>query len=185
MAPLKSLRAFGLAAAICAAGFALSCASDEGSVPVTRWSVLYSDGASPDAVAAGGDWRPITIPSTFKLPYSRGTGLKYAWLKGEFDMPADLSGYYGISLGRIYFTDSVYINGRLVGEKPHQHAAPVEGRNGDEVENGEVGVDLDPEEQDQDQPLERIESAPGQRAPAAEVIAQEDHGARVGQARGR
>jgi len=117
MAPLKSLRAFGLAAAICAAGFALSCASDEGSVPVTRWSVLYSDGASPDAVAAGGDWRPITIPSTFKLPYSRGTGLKYAWLKGEFDMPADLFGYHGISLGRIYFTDSVYINGRLVGEK--------------------------------------------------------------------
>jgi AraC-like DNA-binding protein len=111
-------RVTALLLALCAACCCASCASDDSSIPVTKWSILYNDAQSIDAIgAAAAEWKPVSVPSTFKLPYRRGKGLQYAWLSGEFELRGDPSAYYGISLGRIYYTDRVYINGKLVGEK--------------------------------------------------------------------
>jgi AraC-like DNA-binding protein len=116
----KWIHHFGFCAAVCACCCIISCSGDASSVPVTHWSILYSDEPSPEEIAATREWQPVSIPSTFRLPYRAVKGLQYAWLKGEFSMPGDPAAYYGISLGRIYYTDNVYINGRLVGLKaPH------------------------------------------------------------------
>ncbi len=120
MRPVKLIQGPGLLLAACAVCLCLSCRGDASSITVAQWSMLYSDEPSLEKIGSGGEWWPVSIPSTFRLPYRSAKGLQYAWLKGEFDLPGDPSAYYGISLGRIYYTDSVYINGRLVGSKePH------------------------------------------------------------------
>ena len=55
--------------------------------------------------------------------------------------------------------DAVVPPGRLVREEPDQDPAPVQGRNRDEVEDNEVGVDQDAVEEDQSQAFEGIEAA--------------------------
>ncbi len=116
----KALRGFSLAAITWAALCAVSCGGNDGSIPVTQWSILYSDEPAIEKIRNGGEWRPITIPSSFRLPYRNAGGLQYAWLRGDFDVAGDPASYYGISLGRIYYTDSVYINEKLAGAKtPH------------------------------------------------------------------
>ena len=92
-----------------------SCDSDTSSIPVTEWSILHDDEPSLEKIAAGSDWRPFGIPATFRLPSRSVRGMQHAWLRGTFEMTGDPSAYYGISLGRIYYTDSVYVNGKPVG----------------------------------------------------------------------
>ncbi len=117
---MKLIQGLGLLLAVCACCLCLSCRRDASSITVAQWSILYSDEPSLEKIGSAGEWRPVSIPSTFRLPPGQVKGLQYAWLKGRFDMPGNLLDFYGISLGRIYYTDSVYINGRLVGSKsPH------------------------------------------------------------------
>ncbi|MBN2078471.1 MAG: helix-turn-helix transcriptional regulator [Spirochaetes bacterium] len=95
----------------------LSCAGEREAVPVTGWGILeQGDLPLEEAVRASG-WRAIEIPSTFMLPYVPGKGLEYAWLSGQFVIDGDPAVYRGISLGRIYYTDRVFINGTLVGSE--------------------------------------------------------------------
>ncbi|MBP7738626.1 MAG: helix-turn-helix transcriptional regulator [Spirochaetes bacterium] len=113
----KVLRGFTLAAPVWAALCVASCGGHDGSIPVTKWSILYSGEPAIEKIRDGGEWRPIAIPSTFRLPYRNARGLQYAWLRGDFDVAGDPAAYYGISLGRVYYTDSVYINEKPVGSQ--------------------------------------------------------------------
>ncbi|HPG52010.1 MAG TPA: helix-turn-helix domain-containing protein [Spirochaetota bacterium] len=115
MHPLQRIRGPIILALLCAACLCPSCKSDTTSIPVTEWSILYDDEPSLEKIGTGSDWRPFSIPSTFRLPSGSARGLQHAWLKGAFNMPGDPSAYHGISLGRIYYTDSVYVNGMPVG----------------------------------------------------------------------
>ncbi len=93
----------------------LSCADESHAVPVTGWKILEEGDLSRDKAERAPGWRDIEIPSTFMLPYVPGKGLQHAWLRGEFSVSGDPAEYHGISLGRIYYTDRVFINGTLVG----------------------------------------------------------------------
>ncbi|MBN2078818.1 MAG: hypothetical protein JW838_07615, partial [Spirochaetes bacterium] len=111
------IRPFLLACCAAAALFAQGCRVDGGpELPVTKWQVLYSQEPSLGAITAMDGWRDIAIPSLFTLPYPPERAVRHLWLRGKVEVP-DPGERYGICLGRVYYTDKVYINGRLVGER--------------------------------------------------------------------
>ena len=95
-----------------------------GSIEVREWSILFRQDDSPDSIRNAPGWRPITIPSKFRYPYSSGRDFSYAWLRGVFDIPGDPTAYYGISFGRVFYSYRIYLNGYLLDEK-----TPAEIRN--------------------------------------------------------
>ncbi len=94
---------------------ALSCSNDTNSIQVKKWKILYEQDYSLVTISHKGGWEPVEIPSTFKLPYPPAREFQYAWLKGEFDINCDPSNYYGISIGRISFTERLFINNHFIG----------------------------------------------------------------------
>ncbi|MBP7582695.1 MAG: helix-turn-helix transcriptional regulator [Spirochaetes bacterium] len=92
-----------------------SCSGGGEGITVTKWSVLHSQVETPAELPAGASWGPIDIPSMFRAPYPPVRGFQYVWLKGEFRVDGDPSRYFGIIPGRIYLTDSIYINGVFAG----------------------------------------------------------------------
>ncbi len=98
--------------------------SHPGSIEVTEWSVLYIQDASLASARRAFEWKPITMPSKFRLPYPPKRDFQHAWLRGVFDIPGDPDGYYGISFGRIFYSYRIYLNDYLLDEK-----TPAEIRN--------------------------------------------------------
>ncbi len=95
--------------------FALSCSDDSLSIKISNWKILYHQDQSLKDVLKKSDWQPIEIPSTFKLPYPPVKDFQFVWLRGEFNIKDDPSNYYGLSTGRIRFTDKIFINNYLIG----------------------------------------------------------------------
>ncbi len=95
--------------------FITSCSGGDG-ITVDRWSILHSQVETPADIPRNSEWRSITIPSMFQVPYPPVRGYQYVWLRGEFQIDGDPSGFFGIIPGRVYLTDSVYINGVFTGE---------------------------------------------------------------------
>jgi AraC-like DNA-binding protein len=87
------------------------------SIRVTDWKMLYSQDDSPAAARAASGWAPIMISSKFRYPYPAKRDFQYAWLRGEFTISGDPGRYYGVTMGRIYFTYKIYINDYLIDEK--------------------------------------------------------------------
>lgn len=94
-----------------------SCVRKADILTVGGWKILCNQADLPEEALAKYGWSDIEVPSTFMLPYAPGKGLQFAWLRGECTIAGDPSEYHGISLGRIYYTDRVFINGRLVGSE--------------------------------------------------------------------
>lgn len=109
-----------LLVAAAAAVLFISTAGYAESAIVSGWRINYSSEESPGKIMSAGGWRDIGVPSTFRLPYRPGHDIHYAWLRGEFDCTGDPSDWYGISLGRIYYTDRVFINGIPAGGESYQ-----------------------------------------------------------------
>lgn len=82
---------------------------------ITRWKVLYSQEPTLARVDEKGEWKPVTLPFMTVLPYRPKRAFQYLWLKGEINI-TDPENYSGISLGKVYLMDRVYINGTLVGK---------------------------------------------------------------------
>ncbi|TFH42143.1 MAG: helix-turn-helix domain-containing protein [Chrysiogenales bacterium] len=87
---------------------------DDSERAIIRWQVLFSQEPSLGTVYGEKGWQDVSIPSLFTLPYPPERAIRHLWLRGEVTL-ADPGDYYGISLGRVYYTDSVYVNRRLVG----------------------------------------------------------------------
>ena len=87
---------------------------DGGEVEVTGWQVLHLQDPSVDAAENSPNWRNVDIPGSFTLPYPPKRDVQYLWLRGSVNLErADQ--FHGISLGRIYYVDRVYVNRREVG----------------------------------------------------------------------
>lgn len=89
----------------------------QGDQVITSWKVCYSQNPDNESVKHHGPWLDKDVTSLFKLPYGQSGQSKpvqFLWLKAEFsvDYPEKVS---GISLGRIYNTDRVYVNGKFCG----------------------------------------------------------------------
>lgn len=108
MKPLVPVLVFSL--------FALSCAGNGAGIEISRWSILYNQEENIAQLPQADGWQPVQLPAMFKLPYPAKRDFQYVWFKGEFEVQDDPARYYGIMPGRIYFTDSFYLNGVLIGE---------------------------------------------------------------------
>ncbi len=94
----------------------LGCSPGEHSREIRTWSILYDQDPSPEHARARTGWKPITVPAMFTAPYERAPKVFYVWMKGEIDLD-DPTPYTGLSLGKIYFNDVVYVNGTVVGRR--------------------------------------------------------------------
>ncbi|MCX7679086.1 MAG: AraC family transcriptional regulator [Spirochaetes bacterium] len=99
---------------LCAA-ILYSCSNDLNGIVISRWSILFNQ-AEDIATLPSEGWKEVDLPIMFQLPYPPKRDFQYVWFKGEFDVTDEPSRYYGIIPGRIYFTDSFYLNGALIGE---------------------------------------------------------------------
>lgn len=59
-------------------------------------------------------WEEISVPFLVKPAHDNSKGLRCLWFKGQFHVTGDPGKIYGISPGRVYFSDEIYINGTLV-----------------------------------------------------------------------
>ncbi|MFA6011846.1 MAG: AraC family transcriptional regulator [Desulfobacteraceae bacterium] len=89
----------------------------QGDQAITNWKVCYSQNPDYDTVHHNGPWFEKDVTRLFRLPYGKSGQSKpvqFVWLKAEFsvDHPEQVA---GISLGRIYNTDRVYVNGKFCG----------------------------------------------------------------------
>ncbi len=97
--------------------FSISCSKENNSIEVKDWKILYEQDETLQSVLNKNtdSWQPVEIPLTVKFPYPPAPNFQFVWLKGDFDIKDDSSSYYGLSTGRIRFTDKIFINGHLVG----------------------------------------------------------------------
>ncbi len=89
-------------------------AAGDRAAEIGSWQVLYSQEQSLDRVSEMEGWKNAALPFMVRLPYPPRRDIQYLWLKGgiRLDRPGDFA---GISLGRVYLVDRVYVNGTLVG----------------------------------------------------------------------
>lgn len=86
-------------------------------IMVNSWAVSFENASSKESLSAETLWKDAEIPGTFKLSNAAPTTIKYIWIKGRFSIDNNPEDYYGISLGRIYHSDMVFINNYQVGNK--------------------------------------------------------------------
>lgn len=96
------------------------CNDRSGSLRVKNFSVLYGN-VDLARVKNSTGWTPVDHTAFIDIPKARIDRYNPVWFRGEVDCD-DPSRYAGISLGRTLDTDSVYINGILVGSKTIEHA---------------------------------------------------------------
>lgn len=102
-------------AAACAGLLALASCAGEPKAIVTHWFVSHDRDVSPAAPSPGEIWLPAEVPGSLKARPAPGRGsLRQVWLRGTVIITGDPLSYYGISLGRTFHTDEVYINGRFI-----------------------------------------------------------------------
>jgi hypothetical protein len=86
-------------------------------ITVDSWAVSFENAALKESLPSETVWKDGAIPRTFKLKHPTPAMVKYIWLKGRFTIDNNPENYYGISLGRIYHSDMVFINNFQVGNK--------------------------------------------------------------------
>ncbi|MCP4131079.1 MAG: helix-turn-helix transcriptional regulator [bacterium] len=103
----------------------LSACVNKDSIPVKNWEILYDEDPSQRAVAQKKGWKPISVPFRFDLPASGENRFHFTWLKGEFTITGDTSRYYGVTTGRIKFSDTVIINNITIASHPPEKVHPM------------------------------------------------------------
>ena len=83
-------------------------------INISNWKINYSALSSFDDLNNQDVWNDINLSGLFKVPGNSDNGYRFVWLKAEAEVENPHE-YHGLSLGRIYFADRVYINGKLVG----------------------------------------------------------------------
>lgn len=95
--------------------FTLSC-SQEKNIPAEKWEILYSEEKNPQAAAQNTAWEKFSIPQMFTHTYRPERRFHRLWLRATFTITDNPEEYQGISLGRLYYLDTTYINGIEVGK---------------------------------------------------------------------
>ena len=95
-----------------------SCINGSESIKVQNWQILYDDDGSLEKVINNTGWKPVSVPSTFKLQYSPVKEFRHVWMAAEFNINDNPADYYGISSGRIRLTDRLLINNKFIDSLP-------------------------------------------------------------------
>lgn len=94
----------------------VACSDSAPSYEITRWQILADQDPSIEKAKASTGWQPVTVPTMFVAPYPVKRAIQYVWFRAEFELD-NPAAFQGISLGRVYFIDRVYINGTMVGQR--------------------------------------------------------------------
>ncbi len=86
------------------------------SLKIKDWQILIDGEESLVSVKLKDGWKPIDISSKFRMPYTPGADFRRVWLRAEFETD-NREKYFGVSLGRVYLTHRIYINGSLMDSK--------------------------------------------------------------------
>lgn len=86
---------------------------------ITNWQICYNENPDPTSVRENCAWVGKDTSRLFPIPHPSARSVRYVWLRASFflDRPETFA---GLSLGRIYDTDKVYVNGVLVGERKQE-----------------------------------------------------------------
>jgi AraC-like DNA-binding protein len=95
-----------------------SCGQSGDTINLTEWKINDAPDDYAKIITREDGWKPFTLPASFNLPLTHTSSFTYLWLKTDFTINTDPSIYYGITINRISHTDRVYVNGKLVGERP-------------------------------------------------------------------
>lgn len=87
-------------------------------ISIKEWKLIASEEEDPEKIKDIPPNSTVKTGRLFKSPYPHIKGFRYVWLTAEFEIRNAPMEYYGISLGRIYHTDHVFINGWPVGGSP-------------------------------------------------------------------
>lgn len=90
-------------------------ASASGSVVLDDWLMSHHPSLTPEEALEADDWVRADPSILFQIPGTKTRGVRSVWLKTHVFMEQP-QWVYGLSLGRVYMTDRVYVNGRLCGE---------------------------------------------------------------------
>ncbi len=96
----------------------LSCGENPGSIVLKDWEIIDRQDESIENIIKSGGWQKITMPYSCLIPYPPSMDFQFIWLRSVIKITDDPAKYYGISAGRIKYSESIYINGRLVGQMP-------------------------------------------------------------------
>lgn len=96
----------------------ISCGDEADTLSAGNWRILYQQDESLASVLKAESWKPVSIPLMIKPPYSTVDEFSFVWLRGIFNIKGDPAEFYGLSTGRIRFSDEIYINGKLIGRRP-------------------------------------------------------------------
>ena len=80
----------------------------EDSIPINDWMILYDQADFSQSVLIKDNWQQINIPSTFLTPYPHINDFQFVWLKAEFNIDDDPLKFYGLSTGRVKYSDKIY-----------------------------------------------------------------------------
>ncbi|MCP4132357.1 MAG: helix-turn-helix transcriptional regulator [bacterium] len=109
-------------------GLLTGCGSYPGEpekISISGWKILYEQDADLETVSAKTGWKKVHIPLSLKHPNPAAKKYGYVWLKGECSINGNPRGYSGLTLGRVYHTVSLYINGREISPSPPEYLTNI------------------------------------------------------------
>ncbi len=96
----------------------VSCSTDaDDDIVIQDWEILFNEDASPAEIAKENGWKPVMFPSMFKKNSDLKRKFNYLWLKAVFFINGDPASYFGVTTGKIYYCNEIFINGALVGKR--------------------------------------------------------------------
>lgn len=93
----------------------ISCAPEK-SIYMDKWEILFSEDENHHAAAQSPAWEETTMPRMFNHTYAPERRFHRLWLKATFNITGSPEEFRGVSLGRLYYIDTTYVNGIKVGQ---------------------------------------------------------------------
>lgn len=94
----------------------VSCSASSGAeIKIKAWEALYSQDMVLENIRGMTGWQPVKDLASLELPYPHEYTYQYMWIRGECIIKDEPSQYFGITLGRVYHLDRVFVNGTEVG----------------------------------------------------------------------
>lgn len=95
-----------------------SCSGAQGDqVTIKDWQILFSQESSQETVLQSTGWKKITLPLMVRPPYPRAREIRFFWLRGTVEITSPEK-YYGLAMGRVYFSDNTFLNSLPLGSHP-------------------------------------------------------------------
>ncbi len=91
--------------------------TEKNEVTVQNWQVLFSQESSHETALQSNGWQKTALPLMVRPPYPPTREIRFFWLKGSVEI-TNPEKYYGLAMGRVYFSDETFLNSLPLGSLP-------------------------------------------------------------------